>query len=234
MPFVVYLAVVLLHLVLLGLGSPAASTTKALLMPALALAVALVLVLQTRRRAFGSGAVSPLAEDRRRGRRRRARLLVTLLGVGILASWLGDILLGASFVLGLLGFAVAHLAYVLAFNGPGAARRLPLWTLGYIAIFGAALALLWHDLGELRPLVIGYGVVLVATAMTSARVNAVAALGGGLFLASDLLLAFRLFSRGFTSAFPDPWQDLAIMLLYCVGQGLIALGLLRRLVGRGV
>ncbi len=65
------------------------------------------------------------------------------------------------------------------------------------------------------------------TATAATGVNGTTRVGGLLFLASDSLLAFRIFYSDFTDLFPDPWQDLTIMALYCAGQGLMALGVLR-------
>jgi len=217
-PFWIYAAVVVVHLVVLAIPSVDGAVTKALLMPALLVSVLLV-----------AGVTGRL-------RGRRAWWGVGLLGVGIAASFLGDILLGESFVIGLACFAAAHIVYIAVFNGPARERRIPWWSLGYAAALALLVAVLWPHLGELRLVVLGYGIVLALTAMTSARVNAIAAWGGGLFLASDALLAFRLFFPDFRIAFPDPWQDLAIMACYCAGEGLIALGVLRRLAavrGRG-
>lgn len=191
-------------------------------MPTLLLAVLLTVLVSSRRPGMG-------AEPR--PSRRGTIAAVLLLAFGIIASWAGDVLLGPSLLVGVGCFALAHVLYIVAFNGRAAARRLPLWTLGYVPVLVGIVVLLWEGLGDLRVVMLGYGLVLVATAMTSARVNRLAALGGGLFLASDALLAFRLFDPAFATVFPDPWQDLTIMSCYCIGQGLIALGLLRRLVG---
>jgi uncharacterized membrane protein YhhN len=212
-PFLIYVGVAIVHLVALGFSAPWNSTTKALLMPALLLAVLLVASWTRRGRLVGP----------------RAWWGIGLLGAGIVASFLGDLLLGVSFIAGLASFAVAHLLYIAVFNGPARQRLIRWWSLAYIAVAIAVLVVLWPDLGDLRPVVAVYGAVLAITAMTATRVNLTTAIGGGLFLASDALLAFRLFSPGFEAIFPDPWQDVVIMLLYCAGEGLIALGVLRRL-----
>ena len=220
-PFLIYPPVVLLHLVLLAVGAAGAPVTKALLMPALLLAVALTAGITARSRLFPA--------DVPRAVRGRILATVLLLGLGIVASWAGDVLLGPSFVAGLGSFALAHVLYIAVCNGPAAARRIPLWTLGYPAALVVVLVALWPQFGELQFVVAGYGVVLALTAMTSARVSGLTALGGGLFLASDALLAFRIFQPEFRVVFPDPWQDLLIMGLSGTGVGLIALGVLRRL-----
>jgi len=211
-PFLLYAAVTVVHLANLAIPALGGDAlTKALLMPALLVAVVLVVVLT------------------RRPRGSRAWWGTGLLAAGIAASFFGDVLLGPAFVVGLACFAAAHVLYIIAFAGPAGARPIAWWSLAYVAVLVALVILLWPHLGELRPVLVGYGIVLALTAMTSTRVSAIAAWGGGLFLASDALLAFRLFYPDFLVAFPDPWQDLAIMAFYCAGQGLIALGVLRRL-----
>jgi alkenylglycerophosphocholine/alkenylglycerophosphoethanolamine hydrolase len=68
-----------------------------------------------------------------------------------------------------------------------------------------------------------YGAVLGLSAATALGTNPTIAVGAGLFLLSDSVLACKLFLPGFGF-----WQqDLVIMALYCAGQGLIALGLVR-------
>lgn len=210
-PFWIYAVVVVVHLVNIALTSTGNELTKALLMPVLLVSVLLVV----------------LWTGRVRGT--RAWWGIALLSLGIIASFLGDVLLGPSFIIGLACFAAAHILYIALFNGPARVRPVAWWSFAYVAVLVVVLVMLWPYLGELRPILIGYGVVLALTAMTSTRVGGVVAWGGGLFLASDALLAFRLFYPDFSGIFPDPWQDLAIMALYCAGEGLIAFGVVRRL-----
>jgi uncharacterized membrane protein YhhN len=63
-------------------------------------------------------------------------------------------------------------------------------------------------------------VVLAGTAATAARTNRIITIGAAFFLASDTLLAFRLFTP---EAMPPVTSPL-VMLTYTVGQGLIAAG----------
>ncbi len=202
LPFVGYGLVVAVHLVLIGTDGPGRLVTKWLLMPALLVAVLLVA---------------------RRGRLVRSRAIV-LLGAGIVASWAGDVLLGVSFVVGLGAFAAAHLAYVALFLGPARARRVPWPALLYVVWLAVLVPVLWAHLGSLAPAVVGYGILLAATAATAWAVSSTTGWGALAFLASDTLLAFRLFWPDVTATFPDPWQELAIMTLYCLGQGVIAIG----------
>jgi uncharacterized membrane protein YhhN len=211
LPLTGYAVVAAVHLALIAFDLPGRAVTKALLMPAL-LAAVLVVAL--------------------RGRAARSRA-VLLLGAGIVASWVGDVLLGVSFVVGLAAFALAHLAYVTLFVGPARRRRIAWPALAYLVWLAVLVPVLWPHLGSLAPAVVVYGLLLAATAATATGVNATTAWGALAFLASDSLLAFRLFWPNFGSTFPDPWQDLAIMTLYCVGQGVIALGIVREVTAGG-
>ena len=74
-----------------------------------------------------------------------------------------------------------------------------------------------------------YGVVLGATAALSTRCHPLVAIGGAFFLASDTLLALRLFLPGSLPA----WSSPAIMATYTIGQGLIIAGALIALRKRG-
>ena len=87
------------------------------------------------------------------------------------------------------------------------------------------LAVVGTHVGNLFLALAAYGLVLAGTAATSARGNAVIATGGAFFLASDSILAFRLF---LPDAMPA-WTSPAVMLTYTLGQGLIIAGVIRAL-----
>lgn len=197
-PFVVVSAV---HVALLAVESPAAGTTKLLLMPLLAIPV----VLSIRR-------LSP------------ASALVALLAA-LLFSWLGD---GASVFfptapelpLMLMFFGIAHVAYIALFTRHLARRRMPWWALIYAVWWAAMLVFLGPHTGGLLIAVAVYGLVLGGTAAFSARCHPIVAVGGAFFLTSDTVLAFRLF---LPDGLPD-WSNPVIMLTYTLGQGLIVAG----------
>lgn len=199
--FLPYVAVSVLHVVLLAVGSPLAGPTKLLLMPLLALPI----VLSARR--LGS------------------RAALVLLLAAVLFSWLGDGA-GAFFPsapelpLMLLFFGIAHVAYILLFARHLARRRMPWWALIYAVWWVAMIAILGPHTGGLLIAVALYGVVLGGTAAFSARCSPLIAVGGAFFLASDTLLAFRLFLPGGLPA----WSSPAVMLTYTLGQGLIVAG----------
>ena len=214
-PFLVYGVALAIHLVQIAVGDPQQVIGKGLLMPALVASV--LLAIASRRGLLGGGG---------------ARLGIALLIAALLLSWAGDVLLESVFLPGLGAFAAAHLVYIALFAGPARTRRPPLWSALFV-LWGAVLVpVLWPHLGAMAVPLVLYAVVLAGTAVTSTGVSGLTALGGALFLASDTVLAFRLFWPGFDELIPDPWRGLAIMALYGAGQGLIAAGVLGRLAVR--
>jgi len=207
--FWLYAVVAAVHVGAIALSlEPIVYPTKLMLMPALALAAIWAL--------RGSG-WQPAAS--------------TLL-VAIALSWLGD---GAAFFFPFLGdelpamllcFGLAHLAYIWVFARRPFTGRLPRWTLVYVAWWIGMIALLLPHLGVLALGVAAYGIVLGLTAAFSARGGLITALGGVLFLASDTLLALRLF---LPVDLPQPLTSVGIMLTYTLGQGLLAYGITRAL-----
>ncbi|WP_447913100.1 lysoplasmalogenase family protein [Microbacterium phyllosphaerae] len=201
--FIPYIAVSAIHVALLALGSPAAGPSKLLLMPLLALPVLVSM------------------------RAIRSRAALALLFAAIVFSWLGDSA-GALFPdapevpLMLLFFGIAHLAYIALFIRHLRVRRMPWWALVYAAWWVAMLAFLGPHTGALLIAVAVYGLVLGATAAFSTRCHPFVAVGGAFFLASDTLLALRLF---LPDSLPS-WSNPAIMATYTIGQGLIIAGAL--------
>jgi uncharacterized membrane protein YhhN len=202
--FVPYIAVSIVHVAALAAGSDAvAAPTKLALMPLLGLAV----VWGARGSAW-TGAH-------------------TLLLVAIGFSWLGD---GAgTFVpwlptlpMMLLFFGLAHLCYIWLFWRRLAVRRVPLWAAVYAVWWVVLLAVLWPHLGGLAFAVAAYGLVLGGTAVAASRCHPLVVWGSVFFLASDSILAFRLFMP---DAMPD-WTSPLVMLTYSLGQGLMAVGVL--------
>jgi uncharacterized membrane protein YhhN len=205
--FAPYVAVTVWHLVTLLPGMPASgpaeTISKMLLMPTLALGVALS------------------------GLHIRGARAVLLFGA-LLFSWLGDEA-GAFFgmlpeVPTMVGFfALAHLCYIWLFTRHLKQRRLPWWTLVYALWWVVMIGVLWPRLGALAVPMAVYGLILGMMAATSAATTTLIAIGGAVFLLSDSLLAFQLFP-------PTPLgagSDVAIMTAYCLGQLLIAVGVLR-------
>lgn len=204
--FAPYLVVSLVHLVVLAAGlDEAARSSKLLLMPALAVAVLLT--------------ARPL----------RGAVPVLLL-VAIAFSWGGDAPLTLSgdgwFVIGLVSFLLAHVAYIALFlRLRPRRRRLPAWTLAYAAWYAAFLALLGPHLGTLLVPVAVYGLVLGAMAALAGGIGGVVAVGGALFVVSDSVLALGRFLPDYEFSA----HDVVVMSTYLAAQGLIALGVVRRL-----
>jgi uncharacterized membrane protein YhhN len=211
MAFAPYVVLSVLHLVVLTSASDlgfdrstvAVTVTKLLLMPAL---VAAVLLTRPHRSA-----------------------ITGLLVAAIVLSWGGDAMLTGSgdgwFVAGLLSFLAAHAAYVILFlRLPTAGRRLPWWTLAYLAWFAGFLALLAPGLGALLVPVAVYGAVLGTMAALAGGIGGFVALGGALFVVSDSVLALGRFLPGYEFAA----HDLVVMSTYLAAQALIALGVLTR------
>jgi uncharacterized membrane protein YhhN len=200
--FALYAAIAFVHIAALALGVDAvAAPTKLLLMPALALAVFLA--------GRGSGWGAPYA----------------LLFAALALSWLGD---GAGtffpfapeLPMMLLCFGIAHLCYIWLFWRVLATRPLPVWSAVYAVWWVGLLLVLWPNLGALLIPVALYGLVLGGTAAAASRCHPLISWGGAFFLASDTILAFRLFTP---EAMPE-WTSPLVMITYCLGQGLIAAG----------
>lgn len=179
--------------------------TKGLTVPSLILGVVIVLVV---------------------GRMRLSWPVLATLVAGLVLSWLGDITL-SDFTIGLSFFLAAHLVYIAMFL-VCFRRRPSFWTIGYLPWYGGLLLAVWPYLGNLAPVVAIYGLVLGLMSTAATRGNVTAAMGGVLFVVSDSLLAFRLFTPLFSSAA----EDVVIMGLYLGAQLLITLGVLRTATAR--
>lgn len=222
--FLPFAAVSAVHVAARAVGaSEIAEPTKLLLMPLLAAAAV-----------WGGrgGQRRGLRQGELRGQRRAQP--AALLLAALLFSWLGDgagtffpfapelpVMLGS--------FGLAHICYIWLLSRYAAAGPFPRWALGFAAWWVLMLLVLWPTLGGLTAAVAAYGVVLAGTAATAARCSPTIAVGGVLFLASDTILALRIFRP---DAMPD-WTNPLVMLTYCAGQGLIVAGVLRSAAMRG-
>ncbi|MET7303014.1 lysoplasmalogenase [Embleya sp. NPDC005575] len=144
------------------------------------------------------------------------------LPIGALAGgFVGDVGLlvdrGATFMIGMAGFAVGHVCYLLAFRRMGgtlSARR----AVGYLLAWGATMALVWRGLDELLVPVLGYSLLLTGMAAYAAGVGRRTGLGGALFLLSDAVIAL-----GIADVDLLPGQDAVVMPTYVAAQLLLAL-----------
>ena len=205
--FLPFIAMAIVHVAALAFGWDAgAAPTKLALMPLLALAVFV-------------GA-----------RGLQATAAVSILLTAILFSWLGD---GAgTFVpflptlpMMLAFFGIAHLAYMLLFWRHVGLRKVPLWAAAFVAWWVAMIVIIAPHAGDLVLAVAAYGIVLGGTAALATRCSPAVLIGGIFFLTSDTILAFRLF---LPHSMPD-WTSPLVMFTYCLGQGLIAAGVLATL-----
>jgi uncharacterized membrane protein YhhN len=204
--FAPFLAVSIFHLAVKLAGLVELDrATKGLTMPALLLGVVIVLTV---------------------GRLRLRTPVLALLISALVLSWLGDVML-PFFLVGLTCFLAAHVAYVVMFQ-VGFRRRPSWWAIGLVPWFAGLLLALWPYLHETWPAVALYGLALAGMAAWSTRGNAFTTIGGALFVASDSLLAFRIF----TPLFQTPPEDTLIMGLYLAAQLVIVLGVLRTAVPR--
>lgn len=198
--FLPYIAVSIVHVAALAADSDIAGPTKIWLIPLLAIPVIVSL-------------------------RPRPVFAIALLLAAIILSWLGDSA-GALFPTGpelplmLLFFGLAHIAYMVLFIRVLRHRRMPWWTLVYVAWWIAMIVVLGPHTGALLPAVAAYGIVLGGTAAFAARCHPLVIVGSVFFLLSDTVLAFRLFTD-----MPD-WMSPIVMLTYTLGQGLIVAGAL--------
>jgi uncharacterized membrane protein YhhN len=201
--FTPFIVVSIVQVVAIAMGADAlVQVTKPLLMPALAVAVVLA----------------------RLGRRFTLAVGLLLLAIGL--SWLGDLALMVPgnlwFVLGLGSFLLAHVAYLVLFIRMAGVGRPRAWSIVYAVWFVVFLAVLIPGLGSLVVPVVLYGLVLGAMATAATRVSPVVAAGAAVFVVSDTVLALAKFLPALTI----PGHDVLTMLTYCLGQGIIAAGVL--------
>ncbi len=150
------------------------------------------------------------------------------IAVGLLASLAGDVWLMLPrdrFVAGLASFLAAHVAYLVAFTRDAPFGADPTAFAPYVLVGAALVAALWHRLGRLRLPVLLYAAALVLMAGQAAARAAVidgvaaalAAVGAGLFVVSDGVLAVNRFHTAVPHA--QRW----IMGTYVAAQLCIAL-----------
>lgn len=152
-------------------------------------------------------------------------------------SWLGDLFLMFQqvnelfFIVGLLSFLIAHIAYIVGFassiNHYYLLQRKP-WLLGLIFIYEAIfLYLISSNLNELLIPVVLYAtvicVMLIFAMMRFKNVTKfsfwITFIGAMLFVLSDSTIAINKFLQPFSLAYP------LIIALYATGQYLIVKGL---------
>ena len=148
--------------------------------------------------------------------------------VGLACSLAGDVALlsARGFVVGLGAFLLAHLAYAVGFLVGGVSAPALVVGLGAMLLFDAVLArrlipaLRTSGRGSLGPPVVAYMAAITAMVATAAgSAIPLAVLGAVLFAASDAILADGRFVRRRRHG------DLAVMVLYHLGQACLVLSL---------
>ncbi|MGK5520676.1 lysoplasmalogenase [Micromonospora sp. URMC 107] len=150
----------------------------------------------------------------------RARRRVDPVAVGLVFATGGDVALLVSgdtaFLVGMVCFLCTQVAFLTAFLRH---RRPPLVAVAsYLACWAAANALLWNSLGPLRLPILGYSLALSLMAAAAAGVSRRVAVGGALFLVSDLLIGLEAAGTRL------PGHGLAVMTTYIAALLLITTG----------
>lgn len=145
---------------------------------------------------------------------------------GLVFSWWGDLFLNSSaghfFLLGLVAFLLAHLAYSAAFLAHGVRATWAAVGLALAALFSVPIALwLYPHLGEMRYPVLGYIIVisLMVTLSIGAqgiRANRWLLAGAVLFYLSDIFVARQRFLM------PSIWNPLIGLPVYYAAQLFLA------------
>lgn len=126
-----------------------------------------------------------------------------------------------AFLIGMGCFAVMQATWIISFARLAAPRRLiRRWWLPscYLLFCIGANTALWPLLGDLAVPMAAYSLLLVSMAAMAANVNAVAGIGGALFVVSDFMIGID------TSGIAIAGHDMAIMTTYALAQFLIVAG----------
>jgi uncharacterized membrane protein YhhN len=152
---------------------------------------------------------------------RAPRWLVT----GLAFAILGDVLLDVRFELGMVGFLLMQVCYIVGFLRLGAwtglRARWPVGVAYLIVGVGANIALGPH-LGTLAIPVLVYSTAILSMAALASGVDSRVGLGGVLFVISDALIGVDKAGAGF------PGRGMVVMVTYLAAQYLIATGWARR------
>lgn len=152
-----------------------------------------------------------------------------LMVVGLIAATTGDVLLtfdsDVLFLLGMLGFLVMQICYIIGFVRLGAWHKVRArwWILViYAIVWVATNAVVAPAAGALAVPIAVYSLSLVAMAAVSAGVSTRVGIGGLLFLISDALIGLGLADLDFEG------RGSVVMATYLVAQYLIITGWTRR------
>lgn len=156
--------------------------------------------------------------------------------MGLLFSWLGDLLLqfDGYFIPGLLAFLTAHVFYIFFFISTQSAntsffKLRPVMLIAVIAYLIELMHLLWPHLGGLKIPVLVYGIT-ISTMLSAAfwqyqkldnSISLYLIIGAAFFVASDSILALNKFKKQFDLA------GIYIMFTYILAQLFIVIGAIR-------
>lgn len=167
--------------------------------------------------------------------------LFAMLTAGLVLSWVGDLFLlfdnaySSYFIFGLIGFLIAHICYIFAYQNAKLPNTetalLPTQQIRYLFILtlagSAVIYVLYPHLDQLKLPVIIYAIVLVGMAIaalyrfgrTSSASFTLVFVGALLFMLSDSMLAINKFVDSFLNA------GIWVMLTYSLAQYFIVEGL---------
>ncbi|MFG1780403.1 lysoplasmalogenase [Micromonospora sp. NPDC049048] len=150
----------------------------------------------------------------------RARRRVDPVAVGLVFATGGDIALllsgDTAFLVGMGCFLVTQVAFLAAFLRHS--RPPAVGLIIYLSLWAVANLLLWQALGPLRLPILGYSLALSLMAAAANGVSRRVALGGGLFLLSDMLIGLDV------ADLRVPGHGLAVMITYIAALLLITVG----------
>ncbi|MEH1014720.1 lysoplasmalogenase family protein [Micromonospora sp. CPCC 206060] len=140
--------------------------------------------------------------------------------LGLVFATAGDVALlidsPVAFLVGMGFFLGTQLSFLTAFLRR---RRPPVpVVLGYLALWALLNVLLWSRLGALRLPILGYSLALTAMAAAAVGIGRRVAVGGALFLVSDLLIGLG------AAGLELPGQGLLVMTTYIAALLLITTG----------
>lgn len=155
--------------------------------------------------------------------------------VALFFSWLGDTLLlfqgekPIFFILGLVAFLLAHVAYIISFTrlkSTASAMGKPIIIVLFVVYSSILVFVLWPGLGGMKLPAILYGVILTTMGTIGVIKNTTSCplltFGVLFFVASDSILAINKF------LFEVPYNGVLIMSTYILAQWLIVEGFSKR------
>lgn len=156
------------------------------------------------------------------GARRRETSTPMLVGLGFAAVADTALLIDdtLAFLIGMGFFLVMQVAFITAFCKLGAFRRVKIWTLAvYLVVYLGYIVVMVPRFGDLAVPILVYSLALTSMAvLASGMRNLRVAVGGGLFLLSDLMIGLGVGNVDFAS------RNIAVMETYVAAQFLIVTG----------